>query len=176
VTSMANSTHTVIEYAVFETDWGWMGAARSVRGLTALILPQASQDNVLTQLSDTVSRGRENESSFGDLIRQVRAYFAGKRVSFNDAADLSAGTPFQRSVWLKAREIPLGESRSYSWIASAVGNPAACRAVGQALGQNPLPIIVPCHRVLTAYGGLGGFSGGLDIKKRLLALEGISTT
>ena len=97
-----------------------------------------------------------------------------KRVEFRMTCDLTAATPFQRQVWLKAREIPYGESRSYSWIASEIGNPRACRAVGQALGQNPLPIVIPCHRVLSAHGAVGGFSGGLDIKRRLLRLEGIS--
>jgi len=95
-------------------------------------------------------------------------------------ADLSAvpidpgGTPFQRAVWAAARAIPPGETRTYRQIADAVGRPGAARAVGQALGANPVPLLVPCHRVLAAGGGLGGFSGGLGLKARLLALEGVT--
>jgi len=95
-------------------------------------------------------------------------------------ADLSAvpvdpgGTPFQRAVWAAARAIPPGETRTYQEIAAAVGRPGAARAVGQALGANPVPLLVPCHRVLATGGGLGGFSGGLGLKARLLALEGVT--
>jgi len=80
-------------------------------------------------------------------------------------------TTFQQAVWRAAMAIPYGETRSYSWIAKRIKNPKAGRAVGQALGVNPIPIIIPCHRVIDATGGLGGFSGGLGMKKRLLALE-----
>jgi O-6-methylguanine DNA methyltransferase len=95
-------------------------------------------------------------------------------------ADLSAvpvdpgGTPFQRAVWAAARGIPPGETRTYREIAAAVGRPGAARAVGQALGANPVPLLVPCHRVLAAGGRLGGFTGGVGLKARLLALEGVS--
>lgn len=82
------------------------------------------------------------------------------------------GTPFQRAVWGAARAIPHGRTRTYGEIAAAVGRPGAARAVGQALGANPVPLLVPCHRVVAAGGGLGGFTGGLDLKARLLALEG----
>jgi len=94
-------------------------------------------------------------------------------------ADLSAvpvdpgGTPFQRAVWAAARAIPRGRTRTYAEIAAAVGRPGAARAVGQALGANPVPLLVPCHRVLATGGGLGGFSGGIGLKARLLVLEGV---
>jgi O-6-methylguanine DNA methyltransferase len=165
-----------IEYAFFETDWGWMGATGSSRGLAAVVLPQPSAEDVLTQLGAITSSGRQNTGRFAGFAQDVRDYLGGKRVEFRMSCDLSAATPFQRQVWLKAREILYGESRSYSWIAVEIGNSGACRAVGQALGKNPLPIVIPCHRVLTAHGALGGFSGGLDIKRRLLRLEGTGVT
>jgi len=85
--------------------------------------------------------------------------------------DLSAGTAFQRQVWEALRRIPFGETRSYVEVARAVDRPRASRAVGQACGRNPLPLFIPCHRVISATGTLGGFSGGIQIKKALLALE-----
>ena len=83
------------------------------------------------------------------------------------------GTPFQKAVWQALREIPLGQTRSYGDIARAIGRPLATRAVGGACGANPIPLLVPCHRVLAANGKIGGFSGGLDWKRRLLASEGV---
>ena len=171
---MENSTDDGIEYSVFETDWGWMGAAGSSRGLAAVVLPQSTPGDVLAQLGEITSAARQDGGRFAAFAQDIRDYLGGRRVEFRVDCDLAAATPFQRQVWLKAREIPYGESRSYSWIASEIGNLRACRAVGQALGQNPLPIVIPCHRVLSAHGAMGGFSGGLDIKRRLLRLEGIS--
>jgi O-6-methylguanine DNA methyltransferase len=87
--------------------------------------------------------------------------------------DLSGGTMFQRKVWNRLRKIPLGKTKSYGEIARAIGKPKAVRAVGGACGANPIPVLVPCHRVLAANKKLGGFSGGLDWKRKLLAREGV---
>jgi O-6-methylguanine DNA methyltransferase len=92
-------------------------------------------------------------------------------VSFPDELDLSPATAFQRQVWEITRLIPYGETRSYSWVAEQMGKDGAVRAVGRALGRNPLPIIIPCHRVVEKDGRLGGYSGGVGIKKELLRLE-----
>jgi len=100
-------------------------------------------------------------------------YFSGKRIAFEGPFDLLRGTPFQRRVWATLLTIPYGEVRSYRWLAEAVGHPTAFRAVGSANGQNPVAILIPCHRVVNQDGGLGGYSGGLDLKRRLLALEGV---
>ena len=105
---------------------------------------------------------------------QLREYFAGRRQRF-DLPLAPAGTPFQRSVWAALQDIPLGEVRSYRDIAIAIGRPAAVRAVGAANGRNPLPLVVPCHRVVGSDGSLTGFAGGLAIKRRLLELEGALT-
>lgn len=90
--------------------------------------------------------------------------------------DLSAGTPFQQTVWRALGQIPIGQTRSYGEIAGAIGQPKAVRAVGGACGANPIPVLVPCHRVLAANGKLGGFSGGLDWKRKLLESEGVNPT
>jgi len=111
---------------------------------------------------------------FEDLVARLRTYFSGHKVSFPDQLDLSGATPFQRQVWEKTRLIPFGETRSYSWVAEQIKQPGAVRAVGQALGRNPLPIIIPCHRVITADGKPGGYTGGLEMKRFLLRLEAIA--
>ena len=109
--------------------------------------------------------------SLGKLIRQLQAYASGKPVRFTAPLDLSAGAPFQRKVWLVLRTIPRGQTRSYAWVAQKIGKPRAARAVGAACAANPVPILVPCHRVVASDGSLGGYSGGLHMKKRLLELE-----
>ena len=105
-----------------------------------------------------------------EAVRQLREYFAGKRSDF-ELPLAPEGTAFQRSVWGKLREIPYGETISYGELARRVGNPKASRAVGSANGKNPIPIVIPCHRVIAGDGGLGGFGGGLPTKEALLALE-----
>lgn len=103
----------------------------------------------------------------------LQRYFAGDvRALDNIPLDVVSGTPFQRQVWDALRTIPYGETRSYAWLAGAVGKPGAARAVGQANGANPVAIVVPCHRVVAADGGIGGYAGGIGMKRSLLALEG----
>ncbi len=102
---------------------------------------------------------------------QLTDYFAGKRRHF-ELPLAPRGTPFQQSVWAALADIPYGELRSYRDIARTIGNPAAVRAVGAANGRNPLPIVVPCHRVIGSNGALTGFAGGLEVKRFLLDLEG----
>ena len=105
-----------------------------------------------------------------EAARQLREYFAGKRAEF-DLPLAPVGTVFQHSVWRQLQEIPYGETISYGELARRVGNPKASRAVGSANGANPLPIVIPCHRVIAGDGTLGGFGGGLPTKQTLLALE-----
>jgi O-6-methylguanine DNA methyltransferase len=110
----------------------------------------------------------------GEAARQLGEYFAGVRRAFDLPLDLR-GTPFQLRVWNALLRIPYGETRTYGQLAAALGQPGAARAVGAANGANPVGIIVPCHRVVAAGGGLGGFGGGLDRKRFLLALESASS-
>jgi len=106
-------------------------------------------------------------------IVQLRDYFDGRRTSFDLPLDLQLGTPFQQSVWQALLAIPHGAKTTYSTISREIGAPQAVRAVGAAVGRNPVSIVVPCHRVLGAGGSLTGYAGGLDRKNALLKLEGV---
>lgn len=108
---------------------------------------------------------------FRETLAWLADYFAASHRPFSGALDLSQGTPFQQGVWQRLRAIPMGETTTYGAIAAHLGTPAASRAVGAAVGRNPVSIIVPCHRVLGASGSLTGYAGGLDRKSRLLSLE-----
>jgi O-6-methylguanine DNA methyltransferase len=115
---------------------------------------------------------RRYHAALAGAAEQLQAYFAGERTTFDVRLDLQ-GTAFERRVWKELLEIPFGETVSYRDIAERIGQPKACRAVGLANGRNPVPIIVPCHRMIGSNGTLTGYGGGLEIKERLLALEGI---
>ena len=110
------------------------------------------------------------------LARELDQYFNGKRRAFDISYDLSGLTPFQTRVLNATARIPFGSVSTYGAIAKRAGNQKASRAAGGALNQNPIPIIVPCHRVVGASGGLVGYAGGLDVKRRLLSLEGAETS
>ena len=103
--------------------------------------------------------------------RQLRDYFDGALKEFQQPLLFLSGTDFERKVWLSLKEVPYGETRTYKWLAEKVGSPKGSRAVGQALSRNPLPIVLPCHRVIESDGSLGGYSGGIHIKRRLLDME-----
>ncbi|MER5984611.1 methylated-DNA--[protein]-cysteine S-methyltransferase [Streptomyces sp. NPDC001787] len=141
-------------------------------------LTLVATDGVLSAVYMTEQRHRPPEETFGvfdprpfpEVIRQLEAYFAGELREFDLPLRL-AGTPFQRSVWDELLKIPYGETRSYGELAESLGKPNASRAVGLANGKNPVSIVVPCHRVIGASGGLTGYGGGLDRKQRLLAFE-----
>jgi methylated-DNA-[protein]-cysteine S-methyltransferase len=119
-------------------------------------------------------RWQRDDDAFEDVRRQLEEYFAGERASFDITMHMD-GTAFQRTVWHALTEIPYGETISYGELAKRIGRPDRARAVGTANGQNPIAVIVPCHRVIGANGKLVGYGGGLDNKRRLLELEsGIS--
>ena len=157
-------------YAIFNTPAGWVGVLGSTAGLRRVTLPRRSPEEVFPRLGVSPDEAALSPHRFQGLVERFRAYFAGRKVAFPDRLDLSAATAFQRRVWEATRLIPYGETRSYTWVAEQIGKPKARRAVGQALGKNPLPVMIPCHRV-AASGGLGGFGGGLEMKRFLLHLE-----
>ncbi|MFC1998306.1 methylated-DNA--[protein]-cysteine S-methyltransferase [Chloroflexota bacterium] len=159
----------MMNYTVFETSLGWMGLTGSQSGISRVILPKQSRDDVLTILKPT--NERHDKNVFENLTQRLIRYCAGETVTFPDKLDLSHATDFQKSVWQAAQTIPYGQTRSYGWIAAQTGKPNAARAVGQALGRNPIPILIPCHRVIACNCKLGGFSGGIDMKKNLLDIE-----
>ena len=159
-------------FTLFNTNLGWMGVVSSEVGLREVILPQESEEAVLNRIRGRNYTVKVGDSSlFGDLPQRMERYFACEEMCFPDKLDFAGASRFQQSVWQAARTIPYGETRSYAWVASQLNLPKAARAVGQALGRNPLPIVIPCHRVLSSDGGLGGFSAGLEMKKQLLYLE-----
>jgi O-6-methylguanine DNA methyltransferase len=161
-----------VRLAAFQTDLGWMGAAISPRGLAMLTLPWPTRQAALDELrAHYLTAALTEEAILGDLPERLRHYLAGERVDFPQALDLTAGTPFQQQVWQTLLRIPAGETRSYGWVAAAIGRPRAARAVGQAVGANPINIIIPCHRVVGSDGSLTGYGGGLPLKQRLLDLE-----
>ena len=153
---------------------GWLGVLGSTKGLLCVTLPQPSVQEAHQLLGDKVSHAVWAPHYFEGLIERLQTYFGGQKVAFPDRLDLSGATLFQRRVWEATRLIPYGETRSYCWVAGQLGRPEAARVVGQALGKNPVTIIVPCHRVLTSSGNLGGFRGGLEMKRHLLSLEASS--
>ena len=148
---------------------GWVGIAGSDSGLLAATPPQPSAREAERRLGD-LKKATLSEKPFVKTIERLKSYFAGKRVKFPEELDLSSATNFQRQVWRITKLIPYGETRSYGWIAKRLGKEKAARAVGQALARNRLPVIIPCHRVV-AGDELGGYSGGVGVKKSLLRLE-----
>ncbi len=160
-----------LKYITFNTDMGWIGILGSAKGLLGTTLPQRSAQEVRQLLGDRVNCAIWSPRLFEDLMERLRIYFGGHKATFPDELDLSRATTFQREVWEITRLIPYGETKSYTWVAEQIGKPRAVRAVGQALGKNPLPIIVPCHRVLNIDGKLGGYNGGVEMKRYLLFLE-----
>jgi len=158
---------------LFKSRWGWMGVAESERGLTAIMLPQHSKAAVTAGLGDgDAALERSTSVTLREARRQLVEYLGGTRTTFDLPLDLSRGTAFQRKVWKTLRAIPYGQLWSYRGLAARVGGVQYARAVGGAVGANPLPIVVPCHRVVAQDSTIGGFSSGLPAKRRLLALEG----
>ena len=160
-----------LNYIIFNTDTGWIGVLSSAKGLLSTTLPQPSAHEVRQLLGNSVNCAIWSPHLFKDLMERLKVYFSGHSTTFPDKLDLSRATHFQREVWEITRLIPYGETRSYTWVAEQIEKPQAMQAVGQALSKNPLPIIVPCHRVVASGGKLGGFSGGVEMKRYLLSLE-----
>ncbi|MBA7564430.1 Methylated-DNA--protein-cysteine methyltransferase [subsurface metagenome] len=160
-----------LNYIIFNTDVGWIGILSSANGLLGITLPQRSAQEACQLLGNNVNHATWSPHLFDDLMERLRTYFSGHKVAFPDKLDLFRATHFQREVWEITRLIPYGETGSYAWVAEQIKRPKAMRAVGQALSKNPLPIIVPCHRVVASDGKLGGFSGGVEMKRYLLSLE-----
>jgi methylated-DNA-[protein]-cysteine S-methyltransferase len=165
-----------IKFDILNTKWGFVGLAAGKSGLRHLILPQAKKqqtfDLLCQQLHGEELVPDDTLPLFKDLGSKLKQYFLGHPVEFIYKLDYNVATVFQREVWSVARTIPLGQTRTYGWVAERLGDPDSKRAVGQALNANPLPLVVPCHRVVAAHGRLGGFGGGVEMKTKLLKLEG----
>ena len=163
---------------IFKTPLGWAGVAASEQGILRIVLPKKEKRAVEQELRSSKFSLRSLKMSgpadsriLTKAVKLLGKYFSGESVSFDLPLDLRYYTPFQQAVWRAAAEIPPGETRSYAWIAKRIKNPLAVRAVGRALGANPIPIIRPCHRVISSSGEMGGYSGGIGMKEKLLDLE-----
>ncbi|MBN1140380.1 MAG: methylated-DNA--[protein]-cysteine S-methyltransferase [Deltaproteobacteria bacterium] len=162
------------EYLFFKTALGWVGIVAAEKGLRALFL-EGARDRVLEALLREHPSACPGEGfSLREGQRQVLEYLAGERRLFRIDIDCGPLSPFRRAVYGELLRIPYGETVSYGELAARLGRPGAARAVGQALAANPLPLVVPCHRVVGAGGALTGFSGGEGIatKMKLLDMEG----
>lgn len=159
---------------IFVTPWGWMGMSETKKGIDAIVLPKPSRSAVEAALGSSGDEPIDHQTSerLQAAQTQVIEYLTRMRQSFDFPLDLSQGTSFQRMVWRMLQRVPYGKLRSYRWIAARVGGRQYARAVGNAVGANPVPIVIPCHRIVAHDGALGGFSGGLSVKRKLLTLEG----
>jgi methylated-DNA-[protein]-cysteine S-methyltransferase len=169
--------HSQLAIANVDSPLGEIGLAAGEHGLIALSLGKGLDSRLPALLKRRHDNGRGRHKPW-EVIEQacneLAEYMLSAREKFETPLDLSTGTEFQRAVWRRLRRIRFGASISYAELADAIGQAGASRAVGNAVGANPLPIIIPCHRVLAMGGKLGGFSGGLARKRKLLAIEGIS--
>jgi methylated-DNA-[protein]-cysteine S-methyltransferase len=164
-----------VAYRVVETPVGKLLIAATERGLVRVAYEREGHEAVLAVLADRVSpRILEAPSKLAEAARQFEEYFSGRRKAFDLPIDLSLAAGFRRTVLQHLSEIGYGQTESYAEVARAVGNPRAVRAVGTACATNPLPVVVPCHRVLRSDGSLGGYIGGLDTKTSLLRLEAVA--
>ena len=161
----------MVKFAIVNTKYGWVAIGGSEAGLVLLTLPKSSRKAALSEIKEFAPDALEETSAFSDLPNRLQRYFNGEKVLFPDMLDMAGTATFYRAVWNATLSIPYGETRTYAWVAQQIGKPRALRAVGRALARNQFPIIVPCHRVIASSGNLGGFSGGLALKKRLLELE-----
>lgn len=166
---------SVFYYTSIDTPLGKLYLAGGKEGICRVDFWSKSENLFVKSFqSDTKNLPIKSSEPFSNIIKQLKEYFSGKRKKFNVSLDLSCGTPFQQKVWKTLLEIPYGETESYKWVAKQIKKPKATRAVGNANGKNPIPIIIPCHRVVAADGGLGGYSSGVENKKKLLKLEGLN--
>lgn len=165
-------------YGAFDSPIGVVYVALDGEKVIALSFTSKSEDDFLMELSARTSRPlRRSDAAVRSVVSELREYFEGKRKKFSFSPDLDGCTPFQKRVLSAAASIPYGRTRTYAWLADRANSPRAARAAGQVMAYNPVPIIIPCHRVLGSSGGLCGFAGGLralDLKRKLLEVEGVT--
>jgi methylated-DNA-[protein]-cysteine S-methyltransferase len=163
-----------VAYATADSPFGPLLLATTPRGLVRLGLPNQDPEATLEELAGRVSpRVIEAPTQLDDARRQLDLYFEGKSHDFDLPLDWQLTTGFRSKVQHAIARIPYGQTRTYTEMARSAGNERAGRAAGPACGTNPIPIVVPCHRVLRTGGGLGGYGGGLPMKQALLKFEGV---
>ncbi len=162
----------IIHYSCLDAPFGPVFVAKTIKGICFINLSKISEAGFQSILRERFRKEIvRDDKRVKTVIKELSNYFNGHRLNFKSILNLNIGTEFQRKVWQKIGEIPYGELRTYKWIADEIGNPRAVRAVGNAVGKNPVPPIIPCHRVIRSDGKLGGFSSGIALKKWLLKLE-----
>jgi methylated-DNA-[protein]-cysteine S-methyltransferase len=163
-----------VKYTIFKTKWGYFGLAATDNGLLRTCLPLARREKAESRLLRNFPNFQYDKALFRKFQEQITAYFEGACINFRDIPVVLDGLGlFARWVLTACRDIEFGQTVSYGRLAEMAGKPSAAKAVGGVLAKNPLPLIIPCHRVICANGGLGGFSaaGGVRLKNRLLELE-----
>ncbi len=164
-----------LAYSVIPSPLGELAGVRSRRGLVCLHYRPERVDDLLERLASRLSpRIVESPARLDDVRRELDEYFSGRRRDFDVPIDWSLTRGFSQRVLRETARIPFGRVATYTQVATRAGSPRAVRAAGNALASNPIPIVVPCHRVLRTGGGLGGYAGGLERKEELLALEGVA--
>jgi methylated-DNA-[protein]-cysteine S-methyltransferase len=164
-----------IKYTIFKTKWGYFGLVATDNGLLRTALPLANREKVKSQLLQNFPDSQYENGLFRKVQEQITAYFEGTGVDFRTIPVVLDGLGlFAKRVLTACKGIRFGQTVTYSRLADMAGKPHAARAVGRALANNPLPLIIPCHRIICADGSLGGFSaaGGISLKKKMLLLEG----
>jgi methylated-DNA-[protein]-cysteine S-methyltransferase len=162
-----------VKYTIFKTKWGYFGLAANGKGLFRTVLPCPTLKITKKYLVAGLDNPKFEKNLLKPLQNKIIAYFEGKPVNFNEPLDLANHPAFTKKVLAACKKIPSGKTITYSQLAAMIGKPNASRAVGNALAKNPIPLIVPCHRVIRRDGSIGRFSapGGVPLKKRLIALE-----
>jgi methylated-DNA-[protein]-cysteine S-methyltransferase len=162
-----------VAYTTTDSPFGELLLAGTPRGLVRVGLPEQKPDELLEDLAARVSpRVLESPAQLDEARRELDLYFTGRLTEFDLRLDWRLSHDFRRRVLRAINRIPYGQTRSYMQVAASAGNERAVRAAGSACGSNPIPIVVPCHRVLRTGGGLGGYGGGTAMKRALLELEG----
>lgn len=163
-----------VAYDEVDSPIGRLVVATTAKGLVRISFPTETEGLVLDELARRLSpRVVRAPRKVAAVARELDEYFAGRRKRFDVPLDWSLVGPYARKVLRATAAIPFGKVSTYREVATKAGNPAASRAAGNALGSNPIPVVVPCHRVLRTNGTLGGYGGGLDVKEHLLRLEGV---
>jgi methylated-DNA-[protein]-cysteine S-methyltransferase len=163
-----------LKYVIFQTDWGFFGLAGTEAALCRTCLPEPKLASVERRLLENWPGADFDKDFFKELQKQIIGYFEGARIDFSRVPVVLKGfSIFSRTVLAMCRDVKIGQTATYSEIAKRSGRPNASRAVGGVLARNPLPLIIPCHRVIRTDGKMGGFTapGGVTLKKKMLALE-----
>ena len=161
-----------LKYDVFDTFVGWMAVLASPKGLRKCAL-KPTPDQAMAELYPEIEVARQDEDALASVRQVIQAYLRGENAPLEGMSlDMEGVPPFFKAAWEVCRRIPVGETRSYKWLAQRAGRPGASRAAGQAMARNRFSLFVPCHRVIASDGSLGGYGGGgLRVKKRLLEME-----